>query len=138
MRTDQRTSIFLKNSTVQSAVHFTLLTNQLEQQVLDANTILIFPNTATKLKEYQEMVVKTFFLTNAEAKNVALTLKTILKSKDIVVDENQAVDWNFFLSQCFILLTYPLHKQTISSPTEFNPHNQSTTTPNPPVLVVLL
>jgi len=32
-------------------------------------------------------VVKTFYLANADAKSVANTLKTILKSKDIVVDE---------------------------------------------------
>ncbi|GGC83313.1 cohesin domain-containing protein [Undibacterium terreum] len=87
VKTDQRTSIFLKNSTIESAVHFTLLTNQLEQQVLDGNTILIYPNTAAKQKDYQEMVVRTFFLTNADAKNVANTIKTIVKSRDIVVDE---------------------------------------------------
>lgn len=87
VKTDQKTSIFLKNSTIASAVHFTLLTNQLEQQVLDGNTILIYPNTAAKQKDYQEMVVKTFYLANAEAKSVANTLKTIVKSKDIVADE---------------------------------------------------
>lgn len=87
VKTDQKTSIFLKNSTIESAVHFTLLTNQLEQQVLDANTILIYPNTAAKLKDYQEMVIKSFFLTNADAKTVANTLKTIIKSRDIVIDE---------------------------------------------------
>ncbi|GAA4030751.1 type IV pilus secretin PilQ [Actimicrobium antarcticum] len=87
VRTDQKTSIFLKNSTIESAVHFTLLTNQLEQHVLDANTILIYPNTAAKQRDYQELMVRTFFLTNADAKVVANTLKTILKSRDIVVDE---------------------------------------------------
>lgn len=87
VKTDQKTSIFLKNSTIESAVHFTLLTNQLEQQVLDANTVLIYPNTAAKQKDYQEMVVKTFFLTNADAKSVANTLKTIVKSRDVVIDE---------------------------------------------------
>jgi general secretion pathway protein D len=87
VKTDQKTSVFLKNSTVASAIHFVLLTNQLEQQVLDGNTILIYPNTANKLKDYQEMVVKTFYLANAEAKSVANTLKTIVKSKDIVVDD---------------------------------------------------
>lgn len=87
VKTDQKTSIFLKNSSIASAVHFTLLTNQLEQQVLDANTILIYPNTAAKQKDYQEMVVRTFYLANAEAKAIANTLKTIVKSKDIVIDE---------------------------------------------------
>jgi general secretion pathway protein D len=87
VKTDQKASIYLKNSTVESAVYYLLMTNQLEQQVLDGNTILIYPNVTAKLKEYQEMVVKTFFLANAEAKSVANTLKTILKSRDVVVDE---------------------------------------------------
>ena len=87
VKTDQKTSIFLKNSSIESAVHFVLLTNQLEEQVLDGNTVLIYPNTAAKQKDYQEMAVRTFFLTNAEAKTVANTLKTIVKSRDIVVDE---------------------------------------------------
>jgi general secretion pathway protein D len=87
VKTDQKTTVLLKNSTVESAIYFLLLTNQLEQQVMDANTILIYPNIAAKQKEYQEMTVKTFFLANAEAKLVANTLKTILKSRDVVVDE---------------------------------------------------
>ncbi|WP_295993261.1 secretin N-terminal domain-containing protein [Rugamonas sp.] len=87
VKTDQKASIYLRNSTVESAIYFLLMTNQLESQVMDSNTILIFPNVAAKLKEYQEMVVKTFYLANADAKLVANTLKTILKSRDVVVDE---------------------------------------------------
>lgn len=87
VKADQRTSIYLKNSTVEAAVYFLLMTNQLERQVMDGNTILIYPNIAAKLKEYQEMVVKTFFLANADAKVIANTLKTILKARDVVVDE---------------------------------------------------
>ena len=87
VKTDTKASVFLKNSTVESAIYYLLTTNQLDQQVMDANTILIYPNVAAKQKEYQEMVVKTFFLANAEAKLVANTLKTILKTRDVVVDE---------------------------------------------------
>ena len=87
VKSDQRTSIFLKNSTVEAAVYYLLMTNQLERQVMDGNTILIYPNLPAKLKEYQEMTVKTFFLANAEAKNIANTFKTILKARDVVVDE---------------------------------------------------
>lgn len=87
VKADTRTSIFLKNSTVDAAVYYLLMTNQLERQVMDGNTILIYPNVAAKLKEYQEMTVKTFFLANAEAKNIANTFKTILKARDVVVDE---------------------------------------------------
>ena len=87
VKADQRTTIMLKNSTVEAAVHFLLVTNQLEQQVMDGNTILVYPNVAAKVKEYQEMTIKTFFLSNADAKSVSNTLKTILKSRDVVVDE---------------------------------------------------
>ncbi len=87
VKTDQRASIFLKNSTVEAAVYYLLVTNQLEQQVMDGNTVLVYPNIAAKLKDYQEMVVKTFFLANAEAKTVANTLKVILKARDVVVDD---------------------------------------------------
>jgi general secretion pathway protein D len=87
VKVDQKTSIFLKNSTVEAAIYYLLMTNQLEQQIMDGNTVLVYPNLPAKLKEYQEMTVKTFFLANAEAKLVANTLKTILKSRDVVVDE---------------------------------------------------
>jgi general secretion pathway protein D len=87
VKTDQRTSIFLKNSTVEAAVYFLLTTNGLAQQVMDDNTILIYQNVAAKQKEYQEMVVKTFFLSNTDAKTIGNTIRTILKSRDVVVDE---------------------------------------------------
>jgi general secretion pathway protein D len=87
VKTDQKTSIFLKNSTIENAVNLTLLTNQLEQRVLDANTVLVYPNTQAKQKDYQLLTVKSFYLANTEAKTVAATLKAILKTRDVVVDD---------------------------------------------------
>lgn len=87
VKTDQKASIFLKNSTVEAAVNLTLLTNQLEQRILDANTVLIYPGTQSKLKDYQPLVVRSFYLANAEAKSVSTTIKTILKSRDVIVDD---------------------------------------------------
>lgn len=89
VRGDQRTTLFLRNTTVSDAVGLATLTNQLEQRVLDANTILIFPNTPAKLREYQQLSVKSFVLSSGDAKAVAATLKTILKAKDVTVDEKQ-------------------------------------------------
>jgi general secretion pathway protein D len=87
VKTDQRTSIFLKNSTIDATVRYLLATNQLAQQVLDENTVLIYPATPAKQKDYQELAVRTFFLSNTDAKTVANTLKTIVKSRDVVADE---------------------------------------------------
>ena len=87
IKADQKTSIFLKNSTIEAALNLTLLTNQLEQRTLDANTVMIYPNTQAKQKDYQPLVIKSFYLANAEAKNVANTLKSLLKTRDVVVDD---------------------------------------------------
>ncbi|NRF69147.1 secretin and TonB N-terminal domain-containing protein [Aquincola sp. S2] len=87
VRGDQRTSIFLKNTSTEAVLRNLLLTNQLEQRVLDDNSVLIYPNTAAKLKEYQTLVVRSFYLANADAKTVAATLKSLLKLRDPVVDE---------------------------------------------------
>ena len=87
VKADQRTSIFLKNSTVEAAIYYLMVGNQLAHQVMDGNTILVYPNSAVKMKEYQELTVKTFFLANAEAKTIVNTLKTILKARDVVADE---------------------------------------------------
>ena len=89
VRTDQKTTIFLKNSTIEAVVSRLLMTNQLDQRVLDSNTILIYPDTPAKQKEFQVLTVKSFYLSNAEAKNVANTFKTLLKAKDVVVDDRQ-------------------------------------------------
>src|SRR6202022_231752 len=55
----------------------------------NANTVLIFPNTPAKQKDYQPLLVRSFYLANADAKSVANTLKTILKTRDLVIDEKR-------------------------------------------------
>lgn len=89
VRTDQKTTVFLRDSTIQDAVNVVLLTNQLEQRILDKSSILIYPSTPAKARDYQPLSVKTFFLSNSDVKSAANTIKTIIKTKDLVVDERQ-------------------------------------------------
>jgi general secretion pathway protein D len=84
---ETKTSIYLRNSTVESVLYFLLLTNQLEQQVMNGNTLLIYPNNPAKLKDYQELSVRTFQMANTDVKSVAAALKTLFKGRDVVVDE---------------------------------------------------
>jgi general secretion pathway protein D len=88
---DQRTTIYLRNSTVANALALTLMTNQLEQRIVDANTVLIYPNSASKLKDYQPLTVRSFQVSNGDPKNIGNVLRTILKTKDVIVDEKQNV-----------------------------------------------
>ncbi|MEQ1804402.1 MAG: secretin N-terminal domain-containing protein, partial [Burkholderiaceae bacterium] len=87
VRTDARTTVFLRGSSVASVINLILLTNQLEQRIVDTNTIIIYPNTPPKVREYQQLVVRSFMLATADAKVVANTLRTIVRTRDVVVDE---------------------------------------------------
>ncbi|WP_232251249.1 type IV pilus secretin PilQ [Janthinobacterium sp. 1_2014MBL_MicDiv] len=87
VRPDLRTTVFLRQATLEDAIEFILQTSRLEKKVLNSSTILIYPNTTEKLKDYQELVVKGFYLANADAKQTQAMLKALLKSKDTFIDE---------------------------------------------------
>lgn len=87
VRPDLRTTVFLRQSSLEDAIGLILQTNRLEKKVLNRNTILIYPNTPDKLKEYQELVVKGFYLANADVKQTQAMIKGLLKTKDTFIDE---------------------------------------------------
>ncbi len=87
IRPDLKVTIFVKNSSIEDAIKLLTVTNQLEYRPLNENSILVYPNTPQKLKDYQPLVVRSFYLANTDAKQVANTLKTILKTKDLVINE---------------------------------------------------
>jgi general secretion pathway protein D len=87
VRPDLRTTVFVKNSSVEEVLRFILVTNQLERKVLSENTLLIYPNTAAKVRDYQDLVVKTFYLANTDAKTAANMIRTMVKTKELHIDE---------------------------------------------------
>lgn len=87
VRADLKTTIFVKDAAVEDTVDLILLQNQLEKRALNANTFFIFPATPAKQKEYQDLQVRTFQIANADVKYLQTVLKTVLKVKDLSVDE---------------------------------------------------
>jgi general secretion pathway protein D len=87
VRADQRTTIVVRDAQVEDVIKLILATNQLEQKVLNETTALIYPNTPQKLREYQDLVVKSFYIANADVRQTANLIRTILKTRDIFIDE---------------------------------------------------
>jgi general secretion pathway protein D len=87
VRADLKTTIFVKDASVEDTVDLILLQNQLEKRTLNANTLFVYPATAAKQKEYQDLQVRTFQVTNADVKYLQTVLKTVLKIKDVSADE---------------------------------------------------
>ena len=87
LRPEQRVSIFVKQVTFDKALSMLLESNQLDRKIINENTVVVYPRTPQKSQEYEELVVKTFYLANADPKQTSNMLRTILKVKDIFVDD---------------------------------------------------
>jgi general secretion pathway protein D len=84
---DSKVTFFVRNSPLEDIIKLILTTNQLERRQLNDNSFLIYPNTPAKTKEYQELVVRSFYLANTDVKQAQLLVKTVAKSKDVFADE---------------------------------------------------
>ena len=87
VRPDIKVTLSIANISIEDVIGILAVTNQLERKTLNDNTVLIYPNTVAKQKDYLELAVKTFYLANAEAKTVFTMLKTVLKTKDLYADD---------------------------------------------------
>ena len=93
VRLDTKATLFARNTTVADAIGMLLTTGQLSKKVMNPTTLLIYPDTPLKQKQYQELMVKSFYLGNADAKSAMAMLRVLIKAKDMYVDErlNQLV-----------------------------------------------
>jgi len=87
VKPDIKVTLTIANITIEDVIGVLTVTNQLEKKTLNDNTVLIYPNTPAKQKDYLELAVRTFYLSNADAKNVFTMMKTVMKTKDIYADE---------------------------------------------------
>ncbi|MDR7335195.1 secretin N-terminal domain-containing protein [Roseateles asaccharophilus] len=87
VRADARVTVFLRGVTLDEALRVVLGTQQLDRKLLNDSSVLIFPNTAAKQREHQELVTRTLYLTNADVKQVQAMVRTIAKVRDIHIDE---------------------------------------------------
>ncbi|MEJ8851653.1 secretin N-terminal domain-containing protein [Variovorax rhizosphaerae] len=81
------TTIFARSTTAEDALNLVLLTNQLDKKVLNDNTILIYPRRPDKDRDYKDLVMRTFYLNNADPKQVVAMIKQMTKTKDVYIDE---------------------------------------------------
>lgn len=87
VKADLKATIFVRQVSVEDALDLLLAQSQLEKKVLNDNTVVIFPSTPAKLREYQDWVIRTFFITNMDVKQAQTLIKTMLKTKDLFIDE---------------------------------------------------
>ena len=83
----QAASLIAVDTPLSDALDMLLASNQLAKKTLNANTLLIYPANLTKHREYQDTVVKSFFLSHANAKETMNLIKGMGKIRDVYIDE---------------------------------------------------
>ena len=87
IRQETKISIFVRNNTIEDILKLLLITNQLAYKVLNSNSLLIYPGTPAKQKDYQELVVRSFHVAYTDVKQMVAMVRGIVKAKDIYVNE---------------------------------------------------
>jgi general secretion pathway protein D len=84
---EAKTSIFVRDNPIEDVLKLLLMTNQLAYKVLNENSLLVYPDTPAKHKDYQELVIRSFHITNTDAKQMVAMIRGLVKARDIYVNE---------------------------------------------------
>lgn len=84
---DDPVTIFLKDASFKEALNLILATNNLFMKKVSEDTIIVIPKTKQKVDQYQDLIIRTFYLTNARAKEMINLLRTMLETKRVYVNE---------------------------------------------------
>lgn len=80
-----RVNLLLRDTQIEDAIDVILTSHQLGKKHLNANTLLIYP--LSRAQAYEELFVRSFYLANMDAKRAMNLVKTVLKAKDVYIDE---------------------------------------------------
>jgi general secretion pathway protein D len=83
----KRVTIFLKDLPLREAFNMILVSNRLFAKQVAENTLIVIPDNPGKRQQYDELVVQTFYLNDADAKVTVNLLRTILNTRQIFVNE---------------------------------------------------
>jgi general secretion pathway protein D len=82
---DRQTSINVEGVTLEQALQQLMLTNQLFYKVLNDRTIIVIQDTNQKRTQYEDQVIKTFFLSHADAQEMNQLLTGIIRLPGMAV-----------------------------------------------------
>lgn len=84
---DVKTTVTLRGAAFEQALELILMTNSLARKVASENTIIIYPASPEKAAQYEETMIKVFYLANSDAKKTVNLLRSMLREKDIHAHE---------------------------------------------------
>ncbi|MFM8234112.1 MAG: hypothetical protein ACKN9J_03370 [Holophagaceae bacterium] len=84
---DNSISIDLKGLSFYKALDTLMLQNEMFYKVVDKNTIMVFKATPQNREQFENQIIKTYFLSNAEPNEVRATLITLIPQLKVFTDK---------------------------------------------------
>lgn len=84
---DEEISIELKQVTAQDALEILIRTAGHFYKVVDEHSIIIVADTTQNRRAYTDLIIQTFFLSNAEVADIMTMLRTLIDSRKIAPNE---------------------------------------------------
>ena len=84
---DVNVSLYLENASFQQALEVLTGMQKLGKKVLNETTIILYPKSPEKFKQYDELFLQTFYLNKLDAKKAVNLIRTMLQVKKIYVNE---------------------------------------------------
>jgi general secretion pathway protein D len=84
---DQQMAIELRQVTAQSALETLMRAAGHFYKVIDEQTILIAQDTQQNRRTYEDLVIQTFYLSNAEVKDAVQALRSLIASRNLTANE---------------------------------------------------
>jgi general secretion pathway protein D len=84
---DQSISIDLRGLPFQRVLDTLMLQNDLFYKVVDKNTIMVFKATPQNREQFENMIIKTYYLSNADPNDIRSTLTTLNNQLKIFTDK---------------------------------------------------
>ena len=84
---DDRLAIELRDLTAEQSLEMVMQAAGHFYKVLDEHTIIIADDTPQNRREYEDLVIKTFFLSNAEVKDIDKLLRSLIEARRLSTNE---------------------------------------------------
>ena len=89
---DKSVTVQLEGVTLEQALQQVMLANQIFYKVLNSRTIIIATDNTAKRQQYEEQVIRTFFVSHADATELAQLVNTVILAPQMAIQPRIAAN----------------------------------------------
>ncbi|MBI4161563.1 MAG: hypothetical protein HY509_03855 [Acidobacteria bacterium] len=85
---NKKVTIEVTDVTFEKALDILMLQNKHFYTIWDENTLIVADDNRQKRQEYEDLVIQTFYLSNADVKDIQTLLRTLLDARQVVQNDH--------------------------------------------------